>query len=156
MMLPFWRYDKRATGLSRGICLVVMIHSLPKERTLVLKENLIGKIVSILSGFLIRPPSEAATPSQIFPLWLPSSLLLLELMAQPFVAFPSKGDSEDNASQSIEGGSELEEVKDEHAKRVLDFSCFANAIFLALIKTATKSPHETKPTKEEKGGANSN
>jgi hypothetical protein len=109
----------------------------------------------IFSGFLIRPSSEAASPSQIFHPCLPSSLVRLELLAQPVVAFPSKGIFEDNASQSIAGGSEKEEDKDEPAKRVLDFSFFAHAIFSAINKSATKSLHDTKPTTEEKGGANS-
>ncbi|KAG7352855.1 HECT-domain ubiquitin-transferase [Nitzschia inconspicua] len=129
-------------------CTVIVVRALPKERVLILKEELVGKIISIVSGVLKKLRNGEVDCATRLPPWLPSSLLLLELMAQPFVAFPKKDEPEDEI-----GSTEMNEVKLEHAKYMADFSCLAQALISALSKQESLVPIDAKNSAKEIEGS---
>jgi E3 ubiquitin-protein ligase HUWE1 len=135
-------------------CAVILMRALPKERTQILKEELLSKIISVISGLLKRLQSGS---SEKLPPWLSPSLLLLELMAQPCVAFPSKEDSEGKSNDNNSPESdEFSEIRDEHMKYVSDLASMANTLFSALNKKAMAGLDEEKDVKGEKEDLGSN
>lgn len=97
---------------------VVFIRALPKTRTLLLKNNTVGKVV----GCLQRAINMVDNASQgSYPAWLAPAILLLDVMAQPIVAFPAKGEKAHPG--------ELGEAQSEHRAQSKELSSLANALF---------------------------
>jgi hypothetical protein len=125
---------------------VLFTRALPKTRTLVLKEGLVHRIISCIQEFLraSKEPSNQATPLQgngkgpnneKWPMWLASSLLLLDIMAQPVVAFPKSENSDDGAVDEMEISAdkgELLRVKEEHKRQATALSSLAHDLVTAL------------------------
>jgi len=117
-------------------CTLLFIRAIPKTRTLLLKEGLVSCTISIITNYLKHSSSHVfKTEGKKWPVWFPSTLLMLDIMAQPIVAFSAKDDSGD----SDKGGDsnpdqEFNQVKDEHKKQTLDLSDLAYQLFSALNK----------------------
>lgn len=106
---------------------VLFTRALPKTRTLVLKHCLIQKIICCIQNVL--KPCDDPT-NNISPVWLAPSLLLLDIMAQPIVAFPDKEKVTEAAASIV--ADELQQVEDEHRKQAEELSILARDLFLAL------------------------
>jgi hypothetical protein len=112
---------------------VLFTRALPKTRKLFLKEDLVHPIVSCVQVFLKSARKEADGQYR-WPVWLASSLLLLDIMAQPVVAFSA---DEDENIETGEG--ELTLLKEEHKRQGDALSSLANEIFAALYSENTSS-----------------
>lgn len=137
------------SGKEKGFALlchgaVLFTRALPKTRKLFLKQSLINPIVSCFDTFLLTL-SEKGDSRQQWPVWLAPSLLLIDIMAQPFVAFPSPGAEDDDGEKEIfvEEG-ELAQLKKEHKKQSESLSSLAKEIFAALYAEKTSgAPDES-------------
>jgi E3 ubiquitin-protein ligase HUWE1 len=110
---------------------VLFTRALPKTRTLVLQQGLLHCLVSCTQQFL---RSSTVAPGK-WPLWLAPSLLLLDIMAQPVVAFGGDlaiGEEEDPENEVSIGKGELAQVKDEHKQQAAALSSLAHSLFSAL------------------------
>lgn len=135
---------------------VLFTRALPKARKLVLKEDLVHPIISCVQNFLKDAQTEG-NGERKWPMWLASSLLLLDIMAQPVVAF---GREEDEKMEKCAG--ELGLLKEEHKKQGDALSTLANEIFSVLYSKETpasitddknpKSKAQTPPDEPKNGG----
>ena len=64
---------------------VLFIKALPKVRLMVLKKGLVTPIIARVEAFMDTAVTSNTAPE--WPMWLPHSMLLLDIMAQPVVAF---------------------------------------------------------------------
>ena len=132
-------------------CAVLFIRAIPKMRTLLLKEGLVGSIISIITNYLKDSNfNNASNPKgKRWPIWFPSTLLLLDIMAQPIVAFSAKDNIDD--SDKIDGKNSYQEfyqVKEEHKKQTLELSALAHKLFSALNKVDNKTISKSKKSVE--------
>ena len=81
-----------AAKLSHAV--VLFIKALPKVRLTVLKMGLVTPIVDRVESLMESSPSQ-------YPMWLPHFLLLLDVMAQPVVAFSEEDYQEDDKSKTM-------------------------------------------------------
>lgn len=108
---------------------VLLTRALPKTRTLVLKENILGMLVLSVSGALKRVEHDG------WPVWMASAILMLDVMAQPVVGFPEKKKHDKAAAASTDdnddknGDSELTQVREEHEKQKSELTEKASRIF---------------------------
>ena len=115
-------------------CSMHVIRSLPKKRILFLKAGLVGSIISIVTNYLKDSGSNVSkTGEERCSMWLSSTLLMLDVMARPLIAFPSKNDS--NNSENSNYSQDFYEVKGEHKKQTLYLSELAYQLFSALNKS---------------------
>eukprot|EP00980_Cylindrotheca_fusiformis_P007262 scaffold1525_cov142-Cylindrotheca_fusiformis.AAC.62 len=145
--------EKSFAALCHGA--VLFTRALPKARNLLLSEDLIHPIVSCVQGFLKSDEMNANGHGR-WPEWLASSLLLLDIMAQPVVAF---GADEDTSMENSEG--ELSVLKSEHKKQAGALASLASDIFSALYSreiVSDKSMEKQPESKErdEPGGSGEN
>ena len=118
---------------------VLFTRALPKTRVLVLKLNLVSAVVTCIGAFL-----ESQESPQYFPLWMTPAILLLDIMAQPLVAFPDVcGDGSYSS-----GDGDLVRVRTEHKKQVENLLEGANAIFPVL--SGTKRPQAKADSQDKK------
>ena len=122
---------------------VLVTRALPKTRLLVLKEGIVRPLISCVQSFVSATIDEA--PARMhgasFPLWMAPSLLLLDIMAQPLVAF-----SDDAMIKSISEDSpddEFCQVQKEHKEQVSELFSKSNRWF-----TAPSSPSNSLETGE--------
>jgi hypothetical protein len=66
---------------------VLITRALPRTRLLALKEGLVNSLVSCIESFLSTDDFLVGGSEFCFPMWLTPALLLLDIMAQPVVAF---------------------------------------------------------------------
>ena len=100
---------------------VIMIRALPKCRVLVLKIGVLGPIVSCMSSAISTLHSEVVKSKKgTMPYWMTSTLLLLEVMAQPVVAFSDDDLLESESFVSTSQESELMQVKSQHRNHISD------------------------------------
>ena len=140
---------------------VLFSRALPKTRMLVLEEGLIHCIISCIHVFLRTSKFSSRTAREetsklskhSWPMWLAPCLLLLDIMAQPVVAFTdevSEDDDPDDGGLS-KGKGELRQVKEEHKRQANALSLLAHSLFTALHKAnntvPSKSTEETNMTK---------
>ena len=125
---------------------VLFTRALPKTRTLVLKEGLVHHIISCIHDFLksSQDPenNEQDSSKQKWPMWLAPSLLLLDIMAQPVVAFSENEKDIDEGLGETEitnGKGEFVQVKDEHKSQAATLSSLAHDLFTALYKARSVS-----------------
>lgn len=109
-----------ATASVAALChaAVLITQALPKTRLLVLKEGLVRGLVSCIhscfASFSKIPQPES--PRLSLPMWISPAMLLLDIMAQPMVAF-----TDDDTIKSIDDGSpypEFSQVRNEHEEQV--------------------------------------
>jgi E3 ubiquitin-protein ligase HUWE1 len=128
---------------------VLFTRALPKTRILVLQKGLVHSLVSCVHTF-VKSQIEVDSPRPIsWPMWLAPSLLFLDIMAQPVVAFSDGGEL---LKVMIEGGDlslsqlsdEFKQVREEHKAQAANLSDMASSIFSALSD-------DENPTSKEKG-----
>ena len=130
---------------------VLFTRALPKTRTLVLQQGLLHCLVSCTQQFL---RSSTVAPGN-WPLWLAPSLLLLDIMAQPVVAFGDDVaiEEEEDAEKEVHvGKGELAQVKDEHKQQAAALSSLAHSLFSALQGGKGGSPGDGQEDKDSSTG----
>lgn len=128
---------------------VLFTRALPNLRTSVLQECLVCRIVSCVEGFVSTIPEPPTNDVTIcWPVWLAPSLLLLDIMAQPIVAFSHRDDktvkttdgemdSGGSAQSEMDSGgsaqiNELHQVQDEHKAQASSLAEIAQKIFSSI------------------------
>eukprot|EP00934_Nitzschia_sp_Nitz4_P006861 Nitzschia sp. Nitz4//scaffold116_size91068//11601//24470//NITZ4_004949-RA/size91068-processed-gene-0.22-mRNA-1//1//CDS//3329533551//6851//frame0 len=107
---------------------VLISRALPKARIALLSNNVVGPLVGCIRsalGSLERNDKNGVR----CPAWLSQSLLLLDILAQPVVAF---NNDEDADSSSAENGGELYDVREEHKRQTAEMSQLARDLASAL------------------------
>lgn len=137
--------DKETSFSALCHAAVLFSRALPKTRIQILQNNLVGKVLSCIET--IFKPQDNMTCSAC-PAWLAPSLLLLDLMAQPIVAFNDAKEDGSNKAEVEPPSDELQQVQDEHKKQADELSTLARDLFLALDKSKN-SLDERKPNNEE-------
>jgi E3 ubiquitin-protein ligase HUWE1 len=116
-------------------CAVLFIRALPKVRTLMLQKGVVSSIISIIEKHFSQPSLKNVSEVKKWPIWLSSTLLILDIMAQPIVAFPATKDSVETANVGGEDFDvEFHQVKKDHEKQTNDLSALAYQLFSALSK----------------------
>eukprot|EP00977_Amphora_coffeiformis_P002753 scaffold521_cov167-Amphora_coffeaeformis.AAC.44 len=108
---------------------VLFTRALPKTRLMILENCLVGDVVSLLSDRVVAKLSEN---SFVWPEFMSSSLLFLEVMAQPVVAFTGKDPLKDFSEIYKDEASlpaELSTVYRQHMQQRRAFSEVANTVF---------------------------
>jgi hypothetical protein len=134
-------------------CAVLFIRAIPKMRTLLLKEGLVSSIISIITNYLKHSSSNNVLEpkGKIWPIWFPSTLLLLDIMAQPIVAFSAKDNIDDSdKGDDKKSHQEFYQVKEEHKKQTLDLSALAHQLFSAFNKVDNKTNDLSRHSKAKK------
>lgn len=134
---------------------VLFSRALPETRSLVLKENLVQRLSSCIKS-LLKCQSEALSSdstagksqTRVWPMWLASAVLVLEVMAQPVVAF-SKADSNQDDRLEQTAKNEYDQVKDEHQKQSSELAATAAKIFSALSSGGRSS---SRPVNDDSKG----
>lgn len=132
---------------------VLFTRALPKTRILVLQKGLVHSLVSCIHSFVRMQVQQDSARPFIWPMWLAPSLLLLDIMAQPVVAF-SDGEL---IKAMIEGGDlslsevhdEFKQVRDEHKAQAAGLSDMANNIFSAISDGKKISPKLEEPAADK-------
>ena len=114
---------------------VLFARAIPRTRTLVLEQGLVTCLMSCLNDFVASLDQPEITAKTHWPVWLAPSILLLDIMAQPLVAFPESDEDKTDDKSSQEIGHELEVVKSEHRQKAANLSEMADQLFSALSKT---------------------
>jgi E3 ubiquitin-protein ligase HUWE1 len=118
-----YEVPSQAEGGVASLChaAVLFTRALPKTRLLVLEADLVTALVSCLETYLRN-----AANAQNFPLWVTPTLLLLDTMAQPIVAF---SDDTGLSEPSTKQGGDLDLVRQEHNCQVTELAKSADAVF---------------------------
>jgi hypothetical protein len=122
---------------------VLFARALPSLRTEVLKEGLVRRILACVEGFIssISDTGSSAPDNKVaicWPVWLAPSLLILDIMAQPIVAFStSDTDSKRNCDERMDAENsidvdELQQIRDEHKTQAHALAEIAQKIFSSL------------------------
>jgi E3 ubiquitin-protein ligase HUWE1 len=131
-------------------CAVLLARALPKTRVLLLKEGLVKRLVSLLVLFVKNSGDESGVIRESWPLWIPPALLVLDVLAQPIVAFSVPGDTtEDLVNEDGSEDHEFSQVKEDHRRHAERISAIAQDIFLALnpvVMTDTEGSDEPAET----------
>lgn len=120
---------------------VLVARALPKTRLYVLKEGLVHALISCLQTFLAslknrEQQEQGAHPT--LPMWLSPSLLLLDLMSQPIVAFFDEETVKDILDNSPDD--EFRIVQREHEEQVRCLFDICDR-WLNLSSDSTETPH---------------
>jgi len=135
--ISFWRVTpgQESSIASLLHCALLIIRALPKVRTLVLQKGLVNSTISIIERHLNYPGLTKIPETDKWPIWLPSALLLLDIMAQPIVAFPSRKELNDTGGfNDADFDAEFSQVKKDHEKQTNNLSSLVFHLFSALGK----------------------
>eukprot|EP00536_Pseudo-nitzschia_multiseries_P010994 jgi/Psemu1/326262/estExt_fgenesh1_pg.C_3550003 len=128
-------------------CAVLFIRALPKTRIMMLKTGLVTSTISVLATYSNQRNFKDLSKRMKWPTWLPSTLLMLDIMAQPIVAFSSKNSSDDpKQSDDSIFDKEYYELKKDHEKQTRDLSTLAHRLFSVLNQRGS-SDDNPKPRK---------
>lgn len=117
---------------------VLFSRALPKTRTLVLKEDLVGWLVGGIDTAIKVLSEEGSNGFASLPSWISPALLLLDIVSQPVVGFEQEEDvgSNENAQEPISG--EYDEVKGEHESQAKELAVMAARIFSSPTEEASQ------------------
>jgi E3 ubiquitin-protein ligase HUWE1 len=104
---------------------VLFARALPRARVLILEKSLIGPLLSCTLGVAEANAANSRSDAT-WPMWLAPAVLLLDIMAQPIVAFADLNSSEPN---ELDHGNELQRVRHEHRSQSEFMSIVARRIF---------------------------
>jgi len=143
----FWSVvpGKESSTASLCHCGVLFIRAIPKVRTIVLKKGLVNSIISIVEKTLSNPDITKKSESNEWPIWLPSALLLLDVMAQPIVAFPTTKKSVD--AENLDDGDfadEFYQVRKDHKNQTNGLSLLVHQLFSASCQEGENSDNSSK------------
>mmetsp|Transcript_747 Transcript_747/g.1813 ORF Transcript_747/g.1813 Transcript_747/m.1813 type:complete len:4405 (+) Transcript_747:307-13521(+) len=146
----FWTVIPGRESSMTSLChsAVLFIRAMPKTRPLMLKRGLVTPIISVIATYLDQSNSTNQTKRTKWPTWLPSALLMLDIMAQPIVAFSANNSSDDpNQPDDSNFNEEYYEVKKDHEKQTRDLSILAHQLFSALSNRSESEGKSSKPRK---------
>jgi len=136
---------------------LLFIRALPKIRVLILQYNITDSLVAAIHTSL-KTTDEADSARNSA--WLAPSLLLLDIMAQPLVAFPGKaekseGRDESGMSSSLPSIGEYAQVKSEHEIQARQLSEMSEKILTALSggKSAVDDKVKPRTTSSQEGSS---
>ena len=144
------RDDSQNDHAIAALChaVVLFTRALPKTRLMVLESCLVGDVVSLLSEQVI---AKLPIHSFVWPEFLSASLLFLEVMAQPVVAFTGKDPLKDFTDIYKDEASlpvELSAVYRQHMQQKAAFSDLARSVFevgVSESKELSDSPGTEEP-----------
>jgi len=137
-------------------CAVLFIRAIPKLRTSILKIGLVKSTISIIEKHFSDPDLRNGSKAKQWPVWLPSAFLMLDIMAQPIVAFPATQNSVDNDTlNDLDIDDEFYQVKKDHEKQTKDLSALARRLFSAVNKGQRTDDESTK-LETKSGSSNGN
>jgi len=124
---------------------VLFTRAVPKIRVIVLEYGLVRNFISSIDGF----SSSFCLSSEVsWPMWLAPALLLLDVMAQPLVAFELDSCEKNETLSGEESQNDLSLVKGEHMRKRVSLSQVADQLFEA-VKHAKQDNEKSKLTKKE-------
>ena len=122
--LPFkYKIEGKDEATFSALChaVALLTRACPKGRRLVLDMGLVGKVISCIEyTFTFIVNDSSACRSTVTPLWLTPAILLLDIIAQPIVAFSK----EEMVSAMVDEGenSELVQVQKHHGEQLRQIS----------------------------------
>lgn len=130
-------------NVGSGLCVAALSHAavlfaraIPRTRVLVLEQCFLSRLMSCLTDFVATlDDPESSLAKTHWPIWLAPSILLMDVMAQPIVAFPSGMQDEESG---LNVGSDLDVVRNEHRRKAECLSLMADQLLSAVGTTARK------------------
>ena len=146
----FWKISsgRESSAASLFHCTLLFVRALPKIRTLLLQKGLVKATISIIENHCSSTDFKNKSEATKWPIWLPSALLLLDIMAQPLVAFPETKDITTKSEDEI-FDEEFYVVKKDHERQTSSIASLTSRLFTALSKGSEADHIDSKSKKNE-------
>ena len=109
---------------------VLFARAIPKTRVVVLELDLLSRLMSCLVDYAAAlDDAERNQMKTFWPIWLAPSILLMDIMAQPVVAFPKGVEDKDSV---LHVGNDLDVVRREHRLKSEHIAALADRLFSAV------------------------